>query len=260
MKKLLPWLLVAVSIGFAVSSSAAESEAIKSIRFASDASYPPFEYVSEAGTIEGFDISIAKALCQEIKAECVFNNQPWDTLIPSLKMGKYDALISAMGITNERQEQVLFTEPYYHPSASFVAHKTGDLSLDPESMKGKVVGVQIGTTLFDYIQQTYGDTVRIKTYLSQQSAMLDLQARRVDIVFGDTPLVRDWLAQDDRQQSFVIVGKPVVDPKTLGAGFGIALKKNNQALANALNQAITTIKANGELKKIYAQYNIPYNL
>src|SRR5690606_17599012 len=93
----------------------------QTIKFAMEATYPPFEYVDASGNIKGFDVDIANALCQQLKAQCEFSNQPFNSLIPSLQLGKFDAIISALGITTERAKQVSFTNPYYQPSGSFVA-------------------------------------------------------------------------------------------------------------------------------------------
>ena len=70
------------------------AEPIKNIRFATEASYPPFEYIDQSGQIKGFDIDLARALCEQLKAQCTFTNQSFNSLIPSLKLGKFDAIIA----------------------------------------------------------------------------------------------------------------------------------------------------------------------
>ncbi|GAB7215120.1 hypothetical protein OS42_17310 [Dickeya oryzae] len=115
MKKL---LVAALLGGLSLSAGAAET-----IRFATEASYPPFESVDASNQIVGFDIDLANALCKQIQATCTFSNQAFDSLIPGLKFRRYDAVIAGMDITPERQQQVSFTQPYYENSALFIAQK-----------------------------------------------------------------------------------------------------------------------------------------
>ncbi|MDN5682168.1 MAG: transporter substrate-binding domain-containing protein, partial [Ewingella sp.] len=127
MKKL---LIAAVLASVTLSASAAEN-----IRFAMEASYPPFEFVDSGNKIQGFDVDLANAVCKEIQANCTFTNQAFDSLIPSLKFRRFDAVISGMDITPDREKQVAFSTPYYENSALFIAEK-GKFA-DLAALKGK---------------------------------------------------------------------------------------------------------------------------
>src|SRR5690606_10339197 len=116
------------------------------IKFASEATYPPFESVNATGELQGFDIDIAKAICEQMSLKCSFSNQPWESLIPGLNLGKFDAIISAMDITEERKKRVDFSNPYFSPTGSFVGRKSANFELTPENLKGKTIGVQKSTT------------------------------------------------------------------------------------------------------------------
>ncbi|MCE9904896.1 transporter substrate-binding domain-containing protein, partial [Hafnia paralvei] len=98
MKKI---IIATVLAGISVSASAAET-----IRFAAEASYPPFEFMDANNQMQGFDIDLANAICKQMKATCTFTNQSFDSLIPSLKFKRIDAVISGMDMTPERQKQV----------------------------------------------------------------------------------------------------------------------------------------------------------
>jgi arginine transport system substrate-binding protein len=225
----------------------------QTIKFGTEATYPPFESMSPAGQIQGFDIDMANAICAELKAKCVFANQPFDGLIPSLSIGKFDALIAALNITDARAKVVDFTIPYYASTASFVAAKNVNFDTTPGKMKNKIIGVQQGTTLQTYLKKIYGKDVTVKTYASEESAFLDLAAGRLDAVMGDTPLVINWLHQHGKNQ-FHIVGAAVNDPAYFGSGYGIAVKKGNTVLLNQLNSAIRVLEKNGTTKKIANHY------
>jgi len=228
--------------------------AAKTIHFGTEAAYPPFEYVDSAGSITGFDIAIASAACNEMHAQCTFSNQPFNSLLPSLTLGKFDALIAAMGVTAERQQQVLFTNAYYEPSASFIAPIAAHMTL--ADVKGKQIGVQTGSVFEKFLQDKYGNHSSAKPYVNTQEALLDLNSGRIDVVLIDTPIAKAWLQKDNHQQLYQIVAKPLVNHDYFGAGYGIALRKNDTALAAEFNRALAAIKKNGVYDKIKKQYGL----
>lgn len=130
-------LIAALIAGFSLSATAAET-----IRFATEASYPPFESMDANNQIVGFDVDLAQALCKEIDATCTFSNQAFDSLIPSLKFRRVDAVMAGMDITPEREKQVLFTTPYYDNSALFVGQQSKYTSVD--QLKGKKSACRTG--------------------------------------------------------------------------------------------------------------------
>ena len=224
---------------------------IKTIRFAMEPTYPPFEFVDESGKLRGFDVDIANALCKQIGAQCTFESQTFSSLIASLKIGKFDAVISALGITPERQKQVAFSHSYYEPSGSFVAATSKHYTMT--DILGKTIGAQQGSTFEKYLQEKYRDTVKVKTYASIQEAFLDLVSGRVEMVLSDTPIAQAWLKQNNNT-NYAIIEKPIVDHQYFGSGYGIAVKQSDTELLNALNAALAAIKANGSYDKITQQY------
>ena len=237
-------LLLASIIGLTAFSAAAQEE----IKFAMEATYAPFEYMDENNQIQGFDVDLANALCDVIEAKCSFHNQPFDSLIPALKFRRYDAAISGIDITEQRQKVVNFTDAYYENSAAFVALK--DKVADQNALQGKRVGVQNGSTHQSYLTEQMGKVTAVP-YASYQDAFIDMQNGRIDSVFGDTAVVAEWFKKND---SLVYVGNPVTNAKYFGNGFGIALNKDNEALLNKLNAALKTVKDNGTYQQIFDKY------
>ena len=172
-----------VLIAALLASVSLSATAAQTIRFATEASYPPFESIDANNKIVGFDVDLANALCKEIDATCTFSNQAFDSLIPSLKFRRIDAVMAGMDITPEREKQVLFTTPYYDNSALFIGQKGKYASVD--LLKGKKVGVQNGTTHQKFIMDKHPEITTVP-YDSYQNAKLDLQNGRIDAVFGDT--------------------------------------------------------------------------
>ncbi|AFI87221.1 arginine ABC transporter substrate-binding protein [Aggregatibacter actinomycetemcomitans] len=236
MKKL---LLSAILLGSAVVANAQD------LTFAMEPSYPPFEFTNEKGEIIGFDVDIANAICKEIQATCHFKGEAFDSLITNLRSKRFDAAISAMDITEARAKQVLFSDPYYDSTASYVALK-GKATLD----SAKNVGVQNGTTFQQY---TVAETKQYasKSYASLQDAILDLKNGRIDIIFGDTAVLADMISKEAEIQ---FVGDKVTNKKYFGNGLGIAMNKSNKTLAESLNKGLAAIKANGEYQKIYDKW------
>ncbi|YCH31888.1 arginine ABC transporter substrate-binding protein [Erwinia sp. PK3-005] len=240
MKKI---VLAALLAGISLSASAADT-----IRFATEASYPPFEFVDANNKIMGFDVDLANALCKEMNATCTFTNQAFDSLIPSLKFRRFDAVMAGMDITPEREKQVLFSKPYYDNSALFIAQK-GKVA-DVAALKGKRVGVQNGTTHQKYLTDKHSDITTVP-YDSYQNAILDLKNGRIDAVFGDTAVVNEWLKQN---QNLAAVGEKVTDKAYFGTGLGIAVRQGNSALQEKFNAALDKVKADGTWKTIYSKW------
>lgn len=220
----------------------------QTITFAMEPSYPPFELTNEKGEIIGFDVDIANAICKAIQATCHFKSQSFDSLIPSLIKGRggFDAAISAIDITEARLKQVAFSDPYYESSASFIAVKGKFNQLSD----AKKVGVQNGTTYQQYVN-TEAKHYTASAYASLQDAILDLKNGRIDIIFGDTDVLRDMF---DKNPELGFIGEKVTDKRYFNNGFGIAVKKSNTALVERLNQGLATIKQNGEYQKIYDKW------
>jgi arginine/ornithine transport system substrate-binding protein len=115
---------LALAAALAVVAGPVDAKEWKKVRIGVEGAYPPFSQMTPEGKLEGFDIDIAWALCEEMKVECELVQQDWDGIIPALNARKYDAIIASMTITDERKKSVAFTERYYYTPAQF-AQKIG---------------------------------------------------------------------------------------------------------------------------------------
>ncbi|WP_061031350.1 MULTISPECIES: arginine ABC transporter substrate-binding protein [Vibrio] len=237
-------ILLASLIGLASLNAAAQEE----IKFAMEATYAPFEYMDENNQIQGFDVDLANALCEEMKATCTFHNQAFDSLIPALKFKRYDAAISAMDITEARLQQVNFSDAYYDNSAAFISIE-GKVA-DQAALEGKRIGVQNGSTHQSYLLEQLPGVTAVP-YSSYQDAFIDMKNGRIDSVFGDTAVVAEWFKKED---NLTYVGDQVTNQEYFGNGFGIAVNKSNPELVAQLNTALAAVKANGEYDKIFNKY------
>lgn len=238
---------------FAFSFNAAHAKEWKEIRVGVEGAYPPFSKTEEDGSITGFDIDIANALCAELEAKCTLIKQDWDGIIPALKARKFDAIIATMDITEERLKQVAFTNKYQHIPARFVAKKGVTYEATEAFMEGKKIGVQRATTMDLYISDNF-PSAKIKRYGSADEAYLDLKAGRLDYVMADSAAIADGLLAKDGGDKFEFVGPQLNDPKWFGYGAGIAVRKQNKDLVEQLNKAIDAIRADGTYKTIQDKY------
>lgn len=246
-RKVLPVVVMAGMVALAGCSSsddstqAAEAEA-KTIRIATEGAYPPFNYTNNDGSLGGFDVDVANALCAEMKADCEIVSQDWDGLIPGLLANKYDAIIAGMSITPERSQTVDFTDPYFSNTMVWLAKKDGSFS--PDDITNKDLGSQRSTTLGEYLLTNFdgkeGNSVNL--YDTYENAYLDLKSGRVDAVLAEKVSAADWLPENP---DYAVIGGELDNDDHLG----IALRKEDPLKAD-FNAAIEAIRDNGELAKI----------
>lgn len=218
----------------------------KIIHIATESNFKPFSYLDTSGQVVGFEIDLANALCREMKAECKIASQDWDSLIPSLDAGKFDAVFAGMSITPDRLEKVDFSDPYFNNALVFVGKKGDKTTL--KDVDGKTIATQQATLSAEYLAKHHPKAV-IKTYDKQDNAYLDLTAGRADYMLSDIVPMNDWL-KSEQGADFEVKGEPIdIDDKV-----AIALKKGNSELASEFNGALKALKESGEYDKIVAQY------
>ncbi len=226
----------------------------KTLRIGTEGAYPPFNNLTSDGQLVGFDIDIAKALCDEMKVKCTFVAQDWDGIIPALQAGKFDAIVASMSITPERQQKVDFTHKYYNTPSALAVPKDSTLKgVTKADLAGKTIGVATTTTHFNYASKTYTDST-IKGYPSSPEEQADLANGRLDAIEDDIVVLSQWLDTPDGA-CCKILGTPDPQPvEIFGPGAGIAVRKGETDLVNKLNAAIDAIRANGKYKEINYKY------
>ena len=245
---------LALAATFTVLSAVAGiAHAADKIIIGTEGAYPPFNNLEADGSLTGFDIDIAKALCAEMKAECTFVTQDWDGIIPALQAKKFDAIIASMSITPERKEKVDFTNKYYNTPPAIAVPKDSPLTEASEAaLEGKVLGAQSSTTHANYAEKHMSKS-ELKLYPTAEEYKLDLVNGRIDAAVDDVVVLSEWLKSPDGA-CCKLLGTLPVDPVINGEGAGIAVRKGDDALREKLNKAIDAIRANGEYKKINDKY------
>jgi len=246
MKKILLVLLAAVLL-FGIASCSKKEQAAaekKVITIASDATWPPMEYVDENKNIVGFDVDLMNAAAEAGGYEVVIKNTAWDGIFAGLANGEYDAVCSSVTITEERKATMDFSIPYVNAGQVLVVEAGNDTDKVLADMKGKEVGAQIGTTGAIEVQNTAGAV--LKTYDEIGLAIADLANGRIAGVVADAPIAADFVLQNDEYKSKLkIVGVPFTDEY-----YGVAVKKGNQEILDLINAGLKKVIDSGKAKEL----------
>lgn len=218
-----------------------------------EGAYPPFSETSADGTVTGFDIDIANALCAEIGETCEMVKVDWDGIIPALLEKKCDGIVASMSISEDRKQVIDFTEKYYNTPARFVAAKDSDLTFTPEGLAGKIVGVQRGTIHQAFMEGEFPDTT-VQDYGTQDEMVLDLTSGRLDAAMADTVVLDLGFLKTPEGADYAFFGEAYSIPKYHGDGMGIGVRKEDTELRDKLSAAIQAIRANGEYETIEKKY------
>lgn len=237
-------LLLSIALASAVISAPAMSE---TVRIGTEGAYAPYNYVDDNGKLAGYEIDLGNALCAEAGLTCEFVANEWDSIIPNLIAGNYDAIMAGMSITDERKQTINFSEEYYPSEPSKFAAASGT-SFDFANLSGKKIGVQGATIQAAYAEENFGDNNTILAFGTFDQSVADLAAGNLDILLADgDPLVPVIEASAG---ALAFVG----DGVRIGGGVGIGMRKKDTELAGKMNAAIAALKANGSVDKLIKEY------
>lgn len=243
-------ILAATVTAATLAAGAATAEQVK-IGIAAEP-YPPFSSLDASGKWVGWEIEIIGAVCAAAELDCVITPVAWDGIIPSLTGKQIDAIMASMSITAERSKTIDFSNAYYNTPSVIVGDKSLDIEATPESLAGKIVGIQASTIHQAYAQEYFKDS-EIRVYQTQDEANQDLYAGRIDATQADSIAMADFVGTD-AGSCCEIKGTVANDDAILGKGAGAGTRKGDDALREALNAGIAAILADGTHAKITAGY------
>ncbi|MCX8032373.1 MAG: transporter substrate-binding domain-containing protein [Thermoleophilia bacterium] len=219
----------------------------------SDTSFPPMEFSDGKGGYIGFDVDLCTALAKKMGLQLEVVSTAWDGIIPALLGDRFDMIMSAMTITEERLKQINFTDPYL-PGILAISAPISNPITDATGLVGKIVGVQVDTTGQFEVEKIQG-IKELKKYGTILEAFQDLAAGRVDCVVNDEP-VNAYIIETnpDYKAKFANTGKIVTVND-----YGYAVKKENTALLQALNAALKELRADGIYQKICDKWGLTGN-
>jgi len=241
-------VVISVLLITAVLLSACSSSGATKVRVASDATWPPFEMVDETTKeLTGFDIEMMTAIAKEAGLDIEFVNVGFDPLLAGMAQCQYDAAISAMTITPERQANMLFSDPYLNAGQIVTVQIANTTINSKDDLAGKTVGAQIGTTGAIEVGNIAGAT--LTTFDTVDLAYLALQNGQIDAVVADSPTAAGFVAQN--ADKLKMVGTVFTDEN-----YGIAICKTKPELQAKINQGLAAIKANGTFDALLTKYDL----
>lgn len=250
MKKLIGGVIAGAVLAF--SAVAVQAQDVVKFGVAAEP-YPPFSEKDPGGNWIGFEMDLYRAVCESQKMNCQLVEVAWDGIIPALQERKIDVIWSSMSITEERKQVIDFTDMYYDSANVLIGPKSDDAQPDvndPDSLKGKIIGVQTSTIHANFIQKYFGSTAEVKLYDTLDNALADLKAGRVDYVSESSTSLEPFLQSNP---DFTTKATWPLDP-IFGAGVGGGVRKDDSELKAKLNAGIADVVKSGKYDEITKKY------
>jgi cystine transport system substrate-binding protein len=210
-----------------------------------EGTYAPFTFKDAQGNLTGFDVDIAKAVAAKLGLKPQFVLTEWSGILAGLLADKFDVVVNQVGITAERQKTIAFSAPYAYSSPQIIVKKTGSAFTTLADLKGKRVGVGLGSNFEAQLRAAGG--INVVTYPGAPEYLADLAVGRLDAAYNDRLLVGYLI----KSQNLPIKGAGVIgQPESVG----IAIKKTNPGLKAAIDKALLQIKADGTYARISRQW------
>jgi polar amino acid transport system substrate-binding protein len=221
-----------------------QSSNVKKLLVATDATWPPMEFIDADRNIVGFDIDMFNAAAKEGGFEVEFVNQLWDGIFAGLDAGKYDAIISSITITDERKQTMDFSIPYVNCGQIIVVRKENNSVTKLSDLEGKKVGVQMSTT--GALEARKYKKIIMKEYDEIGFAMEDLANDKIDAVVCDNPIAADYVLQNKKYQALLKMTGDVFTTEY----YGVAVKKGNAAVLDMINAGFKKVQEKGINKEL----------
>ena len=242
-------ILAALLIVAVVCGAAYAAGKKRTITFATDATWPPMEFMDAKKQITGFSIDYMTAAAKEAGFDAKFQATAWDGIFGGLEAGQYDAVCSSVSITEERKKTMAFSEPYYQVKQAVVVPK-GKKIKALKDLAGKDVGSQISTTGTFAVQEE--KSVKSKTYDDVGLAFEDLYNGRIAAVVCDDVVASQYALRTPKYSGKFVIGL-VIQSKT-AEYYGIAVKKDNAEVLALVNKGIAAVKKKGIDKKLQQKW------
>lgn len=225
----------------------------KIIRFLTDDDYPPMNFQTEDGKLSGFNVDLARAICEALNVACTVQARRWDTLLDALKEGRGDAVIASLRATPALRAQFAFTSPYLRTPARFVARAGTTLEPSPESLAGRRVAVVEGSSHEVFLRTFFpkADVLALQDLAGVETALVEKQA---DLAFADGLTLAVWLNSAEAGECCAFVGGPYQESRYFGEGVAIAVRPGEPALRRALDYALQRIAEKGTYAELYLRY------
>jgi polar amino acid transport system substrate-binding protein len=231
-----------------------DTSRISQIRFLAEFDNPPFNYAGPDGNPAGFNVELARLICEELKISCTIQLRRFDTLLQALGENRADAVIASLAVTPETRQRVDFSEPYYRATARFVVRRNSPLAdAVPETTEGKRIAVVAKTAHEQYLK-TFFTEAELKPFPNIDAAREALRKGEVDLLFGDGIALAFWINGTDSANCCAFTGGPFTESRYFGEGVGIAVRRGNDTLRLAFNWALFRLWEKGRFTDLWLRY------
>jgi polar amino acid transport system substrate-binding protein len=220
-------------------------KSIRQIRFLTEDDFPPFDFEGASGALEGFNVDLARAICRQLKTPCTIQARRWDTIVAALEEGQADVIAASLVPSAEARGRLQFSRPYYLRPARFVVRKgAGPAKLSPQDLAGRSIGVVAGTAHEAYAR-AYLTAAHLVSLPSEAALRAALKNSQVDLIFGDGIGLSLWLNGTDAGGCCGFAGSPFFDSHFFGDGIGMAMRREDGDLRQAVDYALFQIWEQG---------------
>lgn len=236
--------LIIAAAAFLALTTAGHAQAV---RIATEGAYAPWNFLDDSGKVAGFEIELGDELCKRAALECSWVVNEWDTIIPNLIAGNYDAIMAGMSITDERKQTIDFSDNYFPPDPSKYVAAAGK-TYDFDNLEGVRIGVQGATIQAAYAEDNLKDGNTILSFETADRALADLNAGNVDVILADGSYLAEVVAGSSGALEFV--GPDVI----IGSGVGIGLRKADDEIEQKFNTVIAEAKKDGTIDALITKW------
>ncbi|MBS9722105.1 transporter substrate-binding domain-containing protein [Tianweitania sp. BSSL-BM11] len=263
--------LIVSALALTAFSAHAQEKTWTKITIATEGAFRPYNFTNPDGSLDGYEVDLYKDLCGRMKIECTMIAQPFDSIIPALNAGKFDAIMAGLTATPKREETIDFSVSYGLTPQTFATLKDSPLAKLPHTgetlylaqdeaaaqkaiddvtaaIEGKIVGVQTASLGLSLLDRYFKDAVEIQEYKTTDQHDLDLTSGRVDLVVASLAYLKD-AAKEPGNEDIVMTG-PYFKGGILGRGVAVGLRKNEPELKAMFDEAIEAAKADGTIKRL----------
>jgi polar amino acid transport system substrate-binding protein len=247
------WVAV-LAVGLMVSGlwtrkSAAQDILPSEVRIAVEGAYPPFNYLDQAGELQGFEPELAKTLCAAAHLKCTLVVREWDGIIRGLINREYDAIMSSLEITKRRQKRIAFSRPYYRVPSTFIGKRDAEpREFSPAALAGLRIGAVDRSPQAAFLKNVYTES-EIVPFAKIEEANLDLLMDRLDFVLGDKLALSRFLESREGACCKFIADAPQA-AAYFGSGVGIGFRQEDTELTQSFDRAIEQVLTDGTYDEI----------
>jgi len=231
------------------------------LRFLTTVDFPPFNFIDQTGKLAGFHVDLVREICRELQLteKCQIQAVTFPELEKALTDGNGEAVAAGVAVTADLRQRFAFSRPFMRLPARFaVAKKTPPAGETAAALDGRKVGV-VTASVHEAMLKAFFPHIRAEAFPDRAALLAALKDGKVEAVFGDGMQLAFWMSGTDSAGCCRLFDGPYLSEQFLGEGMTIMVRKEDAALAGAIDHALLALSRNGRLQEIYLRY-FPVNL